>query len=321
MASSSWDPWSYREAARWRGEPSADASGPGTAGGAHAEERLTPEELTSDIEGGLGSGTADPSVTGGSPVAGGRELRGFTVQATDGDVGKVDVATEDVGASYLVVDTGPWILGRKVLLPAGTVERVDWDETCVHVDRTKQQIKDSPELTDADLAALADPDRRQLFGEYYTATYTGGAPAPTAREEERQGATQDWDPWTYPDTLGVRPGGDIDDVMSDATGRQSDLIGFGVEATDGSIGKVDAATDEVGSSYLVVDTGPWIFGRKVVLPGGIVERVDWDDETIHVGRTKDEIKDSPELDETSLEDLTSRESLGTYYRNYHSSTL
>ena len=34
------------------------------------------------------------------------------------------------------------------------------------------------------------------------------------------------------------------------------VVGYGVEASDGSIGKVDEATFEVGSSYLVVDTGP-----------------------------------------------------------------
>ncbi len=54
------------------------------------------------------------------------------------------------------------------------------------------------------------------------------------------------------------------------------MKGFKVEATDGDIGKVDEATYEVGSSYIVVDTGPWIFGRKVVLPAGMIERIDLD---------------------------------------------
>jgi hypothetical protein len=43
-------------------------------------------------------------------------------------------------------------------------------------------------------------------------------------------------------------------------GRRVDLSGFSVEALDGSIGKIDEATYDVGSSYIVVDTGPWIFG-------------------------------------------------------------
>lgn len=48
----------------------------------------------------------------------GQELTGFEVHATDGHIGKVDEASTEVGASQIVVDTGPWIFGRKVLLPA-----------------------------------------------------------------------------------------------------------------------------------------------------------------------------------------------------------
>jgi hypothetical protein len=56
--------------------------------------------------------------------------------------------------------------------------------------------------------------------------------------------------------------------------KRSDVVGFDVEATDGSIGKIDEATYDVGSSYVVVDTGPWIFGSKVMLPAGIITRVE-----------------------------------------------
>jgi len=55
-----------------------------------------------------------------------------------------------------------------------------------------------------------------------------------------------------------------------------ELAGFDVEARDGSIGKIDESTQETGSAAVVVDTGPWIFGRKVVIPAGAIERVDTD---------------------------------------------
>ena len=90
------------------------------------------------------------------------------------------------------------------------------------------------------------------------------------------------DLWTYPESVG-----------------RLDLTGFEVEAADGSIGKVDEATQDVGESYIVVDTGLWIFGKKVLLPAGIVERVDRDEEKVYVDRTKDQIKDSPELGRAS----------------------
>src|SRR6478609_10733237 len=86
-------------------------------------------------------------------------------------------------------------------------------------------------------------------------------------------------------------------TFSTQTAPNIDLSGFKVEATDGDIGKVDEASNEVGGSYIVVDTGPWIFGKKVLLPAGVLQNVDFDTETIYVDRTKDEIKDAPEYDE------------------------
>jgi hypothetical protein len=92
-----------------------------------------------------------------------------------------------------------------------------------------------------------------------------------------------------------------------------DLTGFKVEATDGEIGKVDEATREAGGSFLIVDTGPWIFGKKVMIPAGLVRDIDPDTETIFVNRTKDEIKDAPEFDEQRYHDQSYRNELGTYY--------
>ena len=91
------------------------------------------------------------------------------------------------------------------------------------------------------------------------------------------------------------------------------LVGYKIDALDGDIGKIDKATYDVGSSYVVVDTGPWIFGRKVMLPAGTVERVDWQEMTVYVDRTKDQIKDSPELGENGLTDRSYRDRVGTYY--------
>lgn len=110
------------------------------------------------------------------------------------------------------------------------------------------------------------------------------------------------DMWTYRDESGFGDGR-----------ADRDIVGFGVEATDGSIGKVDEGSNEVGSSYIVVDTGPWIFGQKVVLPAGTVQRVDFDTETVHVNRTKDQIKDAPAYDEATYRQPEYHEELGSYY--------
>jgi hypothetical protein len=94
---------------------------------------------------------------------------------------------------------------------------------------------------------------------------------------------------------------------------QSELAGFKVEALDGSIGKIDEATNDVGAGYIVVDTGPWIFGKKVMLPAGVIKDIDLDTETVFVNRTKDEIKNAPEFDEDRYRDDVYRGDVGTYY--------
>jgi hypothetical protein len=92
-----------------------------------------------------------------------------------------------------------------------------------------------------------------------------------------------------------------------------DLAGFKVEARDGSIGKVDEATTEAGGSFIVVDTGPWIFGKKVMLPAGVIHDIDLDAETVDVDLTKDEIKNAPEFDEKTYREQGYRSQLGDYY--------
>jgi len=112
-----------------------------------------------------------------------------------------------------------------------------------------------------------------------------------------------WDPWTYRADAGVSAG-------------QMDLVGFDVEATDGSIGKIDEATYDVGSSFVVVDTGPWIFGSKVMLPAGTVRRVDRNDRKVYVFRSKDEIKSAPKFEKDAYRDRAYRDRLADHYRKF-----
>jgi hypothetical protein len=92
-----------------------------------------------------------------------------------------------------------------------------------------------------------------------------------------------------------------------------DLTGYRVEALDGSIGKIDKASNDVGQNYVIVDTGPWIFGKKVMLPAGVIQGVDDEEKKVWVDRTKDQIKNAPEYDESMISDPDYRDELGTYY--------
>ena len=97
------------------------------------------------------------------------------------------------------------------------------------------------------------------------------------------------------------------------TMANADLTGYRVEALDGSIGKIDESNNDVGSSFVIVDTGPWIFGHKVMLPAGVISRVDPEGEKVFVNRTKEQIKNAPEFDDTLIRDDEYRGRLGSYY--------
>jgi hypothetical protein len=109
------------------------------------------------------------------------------------------------------------------------------------------------------------------------------------------------DLWSYRDTARSEP---------------TDLVGFQVVATDGAIGNIDAATYDVGGSYIVVDTGVWIFGKKRMLPAGVIDRIDYDDRKVDVNLTKDEIRQAPDYDAEREREEAYRQDVGTYYGPY-----
>jgi hypothetical protein len=99
------------------------------------------------------------------------DLIGFAVEATDGKIGKVIHAGkhEATGGSYVIVDTGPWIFGKQVVLPAGAVALIDLAREVVFVDRTRQEIKNAPEF--ATLVQSPEPEYLDQLGHYYGAFY------------------------------------------------------------------------------------------------------------------------------------------------------
>ena len=78
-----------------------------------------------------------------------KELFGYKILATDGEIGKVDdfyFKNSDWIVRYLVADTGPWILGKRVLILASELEEPDWNAEAFPVDLDREQVKNSPDV-------------------------------------------------------------------------------------------------------------------------------------------------------------------------------
>lgn len=76
-----------------------------------------------------------------------KEMLNYSILATDGEIGEVDdvlVGESDLKLRYLVVDTGGWLSGRKVLLSTAWLSSVEPTKKMVVVNIDKKRIKESP---------------------------------------------------------------------------------------------------------------------------------------------------------------------------------
>ncbi len=94
------------------------------------------------------------------------------------------------------------------------------------------------------------------------------------------------------------------------------LIGYSLKETDGEIGHVvefyfDDKTWTV--RYLVVETGSWFSEKKVLISPSVIKRSDWENEEFPVKLTKDQIKNSPDIDTEKTVSRQQEEQLSSYY--------
>jgi hypothetical protein len=79
----------------------------------------------------------------------------------------------------------------------------------------------------------------------------------------------------------------------------NDLEGYAIQATDGTIGHVkDFYFDDAAwvVRYLIVETGSWLSSRKVLISPMSIGQPDWDARVLPVSITKEQVKNSPEID-------------------------
>jgi hypothetical protein len=92
------------------------------------------------------------------------ELTSFAMRAKDEDIGAVsDLLFDDRqwAVRYLVIDTGGWLVGRRVLITPIAIRQVRWNDRAIDVALTREQIEHSPDIA-SDL-----PVSRQKEIEYY----------------------------------------------------------------------------------------------------------------------------------------------------------
>lgn len=97
-----------------------------------------------------------------------------------------------------------------------------------------------------------------------------------------------------------------------------DLAGYSVEATDGHIGEIDEVSFDVGSGSIIVDTGFWIFGKKRMVPAGMIDKIDDEARTVSLSCSKADVKAAPDYDPDRADDAAHRDEVGDHYQGLRS---
>lgn len=225
-----------------------------------------------------------------------KDLKGNTIVATDGDIGKVDdfyFDDESWTIRYLVADTGDWLVRRKVLLSPVALGKADFSSGRFNVTLTKKQVEDSPSI---DTDKPVSRQREAYYHDYYGYPYYWTGPFL-------------WGPMYSPqipvlDQKRIEERRAEREEAGDLHLRSANKVtGYHIEATDGGVGHVedfiiDDETWEI--RYLVVDTRNWLPGKKVLISPRWIDRVSWNDSKVYVSLSREAIKNAPEYHADAL---------------------
>lgn len=244
-------------------------------------------------------------------------LKGYSLQATDGGLGKVkDVFFDDEKWTirYLVVETGSWLNSRRVLISPASIKAIDEIDESIDVSLTQEQVKGSPDID------THQPISRQMEGDF--SSYYGLGNYWVGPEL--------WGVGAYPVTNTPAGRGRAEELLEAASGHEGDyhlrsaddVAGHHIQGSDDEIGHVEdfIFDDETWAlRYFIVDTRNWWpGGRKVLLATHWIDHIDWAGSLVKVNLTREQIRNSPEYDPDQPLSRDTETSLHAHYgmRNY-----
>jgi len=245
-----------------------------------------------------------------------QNLKGAAIIARDGAVGEIDdfyFDDEKWTVRYLVVDTGPWLFSRKVLISPISIEKADEAANRVFVNLTRGQVKDSPDI---DTEKPVSRQHETAFLDYYGYPYYWGGPYL-------------WGDSAFPATLSMPPAVESQ-IAAAATARRreeeepydehlrsvNEVNGYYIETSGDEIGHVDdfiLDDKDWTFRFIVIKTGGWLSGRKTLVSPRWIEGISWNESKMFVSLIRDQIASSPEYDESSPVSREYEESLHRHY--------
>lgn len=208
-------------------------------------------------------------------------LEGYAVSATDGYIGSVAnflVDDERWVIRYLVVETGGFFSGRRVLISPVSFRQVHWRSTLgFDLALTMDKVKNSPSI-DVD-KPVSRRHELDWFDYYGYSHYWGPGLRTTGRSNEAPAVQSEEQP------------GDVH------LRSAKEIRGYHIEGTDAAIGHVDdfIIDDETWEvRYLVIDTANWWPGKQVLVAPRWASRISWAEKKVFVDLSRQAIRNSPD---------------------------
>ena len=231
-----------------------------------------------------------------------KDLHGYRIHATDGEIGKVDEFLFDDQkwtVRYLVVKTGGWLLGRKVLISTKALAHPNRDLEIFPVGLTKEQIENSPSIdTDKPVTRQHEHD---LHAHYGWPAY--------------------WEPGAFAGELAIAQseymGSEDEEKAGDPHLRSTNIVrGYNIYAKDGRIGHIDDFIMDDANwtiKYLIVDIRGWLPERRVIISPRWIEKLDWLASNAYINLAKEDIETSPKFDPSKPMDDDYEDRLHDHY--------
>ncbi|MGC9985693.1 MAG: PRC-barrel domain-containing protein [Polyangia bacterium] len=218
-----------------------------------------------------------------------KDIEEFAISATDGDIGRVANFLFDDDrwvVRYLVVETGGFLAGRRVLISPISFRLVDWGARRFHLALTMEKVKSSPSV---DVNKPVSRQHERNYYSYYGYPYYWGYAGL-------------WGSATSPRLLAAGTWNEVPTADSEKLGdvhlrSVNEVRGYHIHGKDATIGQVDdfIIDDETWAvRYLVIDTSNWWFGKKVLVAPHWASRISWAEANVYLDMSRQAIKDGPE---------------------------
>lgn len=216
-----------------------------------------------------------------------KSLRGYTIKAVDGEIGKTEdffIDDQQWILSYVVVNTGAWLVGRKVLLSPIAFHQPEWTSHCFPIELTKEQVKNSP---DVDLEQPISRQHQEELHNYYDWPYY----------------------WAMRRSLHPEP---IPPVSSPASSNPQlhaqkarnshlrstqEVIGYHIQTTDGDLGHIEdfIVEDELWLiRYVAINTNNWGMGKKYLVSPTNIQHLVWDKKKVYLTLSTQQVQEGLE---------------------------